>query len=312
MRKSDCWVVFIFAIAGPVLGMGGEWHWALDIFNHFRLQYPFILLIAIGLLLWTRCFKRAMIAAAALAGSVLAIAPYLMPAPTAAAAADHAGAPLTLLYANVLTDNLNSYELIQLIHRKNPDLVLLVEIDSRWDTQLQKGLPDYSVHEPITRDDNFGIAVFSKLPLEIEPRYFGRAGLPSFRCVGRSGNTSFTVWLTHPLTPLGREGWRFRNDQLEALGAEIRKESGPTLLVGDFNTTPWTHAFRAASGGRLQDSALGRGIHPTWPTSVPPVFRIPIDHILHSADVKILERSVLEPFGSDHLPLYARLLVASQ
>jgi len=58
--------------------------------------------------------------------------------------------------------------------------------------------------------------------------------------------------------------------------------------------------------GNLKDSEVGFGFQPTWfaPTGLP---FIPIDHLLTSRNVCVLERKIGPAIGSDHLPVFARI-----
>jgi endonuclease/exonuclease/phosphatase (EEP) superfamily protein YafD len=73
--------------------------------------------------------------------------------------------------------------------------------------------------------------------------------------------------------------------------------------VGDLNTTPWGHAFRAlVLDSGLRDSSRGFGFQWSWPASFWPL-GIPIDHALVSDGVNVLDRRMGPSIGSDHLPL---------
>ena len=75
---------------------------------------------------------------------------------------------------------------------------------------------------------------------------------------------------------------------------------GPLVLIGDFNCTPWSPAFRKlVSYSGLRDSRRGLGVQPTWPSPFGP-FGIPIDHALVSKDLHVIDRSVGPQVGSDH------------
>jgi endonuclease/exonuclease/phosphatase (EEP) superfamily protein YafD len=54
----------------------------------------------------------------------------------------------------------------------------------------------------------------------------------------------------------------------------------------------------------LRDSALGFGLHPTWLSRWLPL-GIPIDQILHSDAIAVLDRRVGPDVGSDHFPVTA-------
>lgn len=182
-------------------------------------------------------------------------------------------------------------------------ILVLEEISAEWISDLRTltNVYPHSITQP--RDDNFGIGVFSKLPLvEGEVCYIGSAGVPSIVATVDAGHSTFRLLATHPLPPGGREYSRRRDEQLELLPDYIQSPL-PVLLLGDLNVTPWSFHFRrllARSG--LRDSAKGFGVQPTWPSFSMPL-RIPIDHCLHSAEIVVVDRRIGRSVSSDHYPL---------
>lgn len=153
------------------------------------------------------------------------------------------------------------------------------------------------------REDNFGIGLFSRLPLErAEVVYVGAAGVPSIVARIRTAAGPLTVVATHPLPPGGAVYTQLRDEQLERL-PDLLPTAGAALLVGDLNVTPWNRNFRlllARTG--LRDSSKGRGVQPTWPAESL-LFAIPLDHCLHTPDIAILRKEIGENVGSDHYPV---------
>ena len=83
----------------------------------------------------------------------------------------------------------------------------------------------------------------------------------------------------------------------------IRRQDGPTMLMGDLNTTPWAPTFRDfLDSSGMRDSRGGFGLQVTWPTYLPPLL-IPIDHALVSPDISVRHFEVGPSVGSDHYPL---------
>jgi endonuclease/exonuclease/phosphatase family metal-dependent hydrolase len=83
-----------------------------------------------------------------------------------------------------------------------------------------------------------------------------------------------------------------------------------TVVVGDFNGT--IDDFGAAGLGDCRDAAALRGAASlgTWPTGVPPVLAMPIDHVLVGADWAVDRFSVLtseDASGGRHRPILAVL-----
>ena len=104
----------------------------------------------------------------------------------------------------------------------------------------------------------------------------------------------------HAMTPVSPLGMQTRDALLDAAG-QAATESESYILMGDFNLTPWTPTFRELPGKRAGDPRFSR----TWPVAFGP-FGIPIDHIMFSDDLELVETRVLEPIGSDHYPVLAR------
>ena len=104
----------------------------------------------------------------------------------------------------------------------------------------------------------------------------------------------------HAMTPISPRGLQTRNALLDAAG-QAAQEAESFILMGDFNLTPWTPAFRKLPGKRAGDPRLSR----TWPVPLG-AFGIPIDHIMFSDDLELVETRVLESIGSDHYPVLAK------
>ena len=83
----------------------------------------------------------------------------------------------------------------------------------------------------------------------------------------------------------------------------LRTLDAPVLLLGDLNATPWSHPFkRLLQETGLIDGSRGMGYQPTWPAGVLPLL-IPIDHCLHSQELRVVHKEVGPMVGSDHYPV---------
>ena len=307
MKKFSSWLIFLIAVSGPLFGFLGRWFWFFDLFAHFRVQFTALLLAALLLLVLGRAFKKAALLTCLFAFCFWSISPYLFPRKVASSIEGD----VTFLYANVYTANQNHERLLHLIREKNPDIVVLLEINHRWQEFLEKNLTDFETQKFVTREDNFGIAIFSKIPMRIQVEYLGEAQVPSFKCELTVKGKEIILWTTHPLPPVGQTYWSLRNEHLQNLARFISAETKPTLLIGDLNTSPWSHWFKFGTTGRLSDSRKGFGIQLSWPTMWPWFIRVPIDHLLYSREFEVLERSILPEVGSDHFPFYAKLRLAT-
>jgi endonuclease/exonuclease/phosphatase (EEP) superfamily protein YafD len=90
---------------------------------------------------------------------------------------------------------------------------------------------------------------------------------------------------------------------LEGLGPDL-------VLMGDFNSVPWSHthvALRAATGLRNEGPMV-----PSWPNWQPPWIRLPIDHIMTRGALTRLNFKTGRYIGSDHRPVEAEIAVTPQ
>lgn len=299
------------ACAATLCGFLGRCWWFFDLFSHFRVQYAAgLTLIALFLLLIKRRNPTPSIvfvlAACLNAATVIPLYLGLHRRPTPC--------PITLraMLVNVNTRLGNPRCVLQAIRSADPDILLLEEIDARWVSELSPLTRSYPFRCMQTREDNFGIGLFSKLPIaEHEVVYIGTAGVPTIIATLDTGTGPLQVIGTHPLPPVNREYTRLRNEQLEQIPGHTRQET-PVLLLGDLNVTPWNHRFRRLlREARLKDSARSFGVQPSWPAR-PALLRIPLDHCLHSEAIAIVDRRIGPDVCSDHFPIIVDFTIRSR
>ena len=213
----------------------------------------------------------------------------------------------SVFLANVYAKNRQHEMVIHLIEKENPDIVVLIEINEDWETSLKKALKNYGTRHVVPREGFYGISIFSKIPLKLlEEEDLGSAKIPSLHCAFERADREIVLWATHPPSPRRFRNWRARNEQLMNLSRRVSEETRPTLIVGDLNTSPWSASFKISKAGRLRDSAEGFGIRGTWSARMPFFMRIPLDSVLVSPEIRVLEHRVLEDVESDHLPIFVR------
>ena len=303
--------LFTLFLAVSVAGLGlltlvgflGRRGWLLDIPNHFRVQYFFLLvLVAVGFLAFGWLWGTAAALGLALVNLVV-ILPRLIPLAHAASN----GSGYRLLLSNVLKRNRSYHKLLDLVGSQQPDLVVLIEPDRAWLEGLAGLRPDYPYWYSDPRKDAYGIAVLSRQPFDsAEVIHLGSAGVPTvlvrLRLIN-DHNRLLTVIATHPPPPKGARHTARRNDQLRALAKFVCQQRGAVLLCGDLNLSPWSpHFLDLLRDSRLADSGRGFGIQPTWPAENF-WLRTPIDHCLVSPQIMVRRRWLGPPVGSDHLPV---------
>lgn len=309
-------IVMFGAVVPSVCGLLGRWGWLLDLCNHFRFQCAVVLGVSTVALLLLRSWKMAGVSLAGLGLNLFFVLPLYMGSP---AQTDRDGQTLTVMHFNVNTGNTDHAGVITEIRSHKPELLFVQEVNNRWLDALEAGLTDYELVVEDARTDNFGIACFvraqgdDRKPLTItDARTFdptgGVAQVPVIEATFDWDGQSIKALSIHPLPPISMQYARIRNAVLEAAGQWAAEQNGPCLVIGDFNATPWSTAFRdLQSEGGLTDSQVGFGRAPTWPAGLGTLGMIPIDHLLHSDGLVTVNRQVGQAMGSDHKPLIVTL-----
>lgn len=276
-----------------------------DIPSHF----PVYILIAAPLLAASVFTLRlpaflilpAMIAAGA---SFVQVYPFLpLRAPLATTTAS-----FKLLQINVYTDNHETAPLAALIEAENPDIVVIAELNRAF-VLMSENLKNVYPH----RYYHGKTAVLSRLPLETISLDEEEAPLstPQFFRASLSGH-SFTLSTFHAAAPpLGLVRRDLEFAEYAALVKRLRQTERikyPLVFAGDINVTPYAPAMKNLSAEmQVKNAREGIGLLHSWPVWLPAPLRIPIDHVLVSKGISVLEYRLGPAVGSDHLPTIAVL-----
>ncbi len=214
------------------------------------------------------------------------------------------GKGTSILSINLLTNNNQSDKVIELISDTNPDILVLLEYNSKWDALLSQTISNYEYQKKVVRNDPFGIGYFSKIASKNIVLNFDQSGVPSVRSDMEINGKKVTILATHPQPPLGQQNFELRNSHLETIGKK-RNQFEPNLIVaGDLNTSSYSTHFRNfIKETELKDSRNGFGQLTTWPANFK-LLKTTLDHFLVSEKIHVMHRNVLRYTGSDHLPIY--------
>jgi endonuclease/exonuclease/phosphatase (EEP) superfamily protein YafD len=303
VNALHAFVAIVVALVGlaTLLGLFDRVWWAFEGADVFRLQYLFVLVGAalVGLLL-----RRPRVAALAALLAAVNFAVLGIPIARNAAAAPSAptAGSLRVLVANVEVGNTDFAAVERLVAQTHPDLFGVTELTPAMAQQLGKELTGYRMRVLATRDDAYGIGVYSRVPLlSAKVARFPADGPPTVVAGVRVGGKSVAVVVTHVHTPFAGS---IHVRQLDAL-ATARSQFGKRVVVcGDFNTPPWSGPLRDfAADARLHDvygsHAWAAYSWPTWGY----VLRVPIDNCFVSNDVAVTGHHDGPNVGSDHRPL---------
>ncbi|WP_417603769.1 endonuclease/exonuclease/phosphatase family protein [Owenweeksia hongkongensis] len=222
-------------------------------------------------------------------------------------------APVTLLSANVYQFNKNYQPFIDLVHQTKPNIVLTIESNKDWDKALEVLEKDYPNHKKVPLENTYGLHFYTNLKIKkVDVHWFVADDIPSIEAqLQTDDGYNFTFFGVHPPppSPTEEENSKERDGELMCVAKKVRDGNAATVVVGDFNTVAWSKAstlFRKTA--ELVDPRIGRGLISTFHANYR-WFRFPIDQMFHTPDIYVNEFTVLDKFGSDHLPLFAELQI---
>ncbi|MBU0553490.1 endonuclease/exonuclease/phosphatase family protein [Myxococcota bacterium] len=309
LRLNLGWGLLWCLAAATGFGLLGGVDWRLDLFSHFPLLYLALSLVVLVLVIGREAahYKPMGFAAALAALNLALLAPALSAAPMDEAgiiAEAEGDTPVRLLIANVNRSNPAFEPLTQEIRLHTPDVVGLVEFGGQWAARMTLALPEdrypHRLLEP--RDDNFGLALYSKLPFKGSARIDPRTSFPVIHAHFERG---FDLVLLHAPPPMSALWSAARDAQIYEL-SELEGER--VILAGDFNATVWSKPIRALIDDGWAHGRAGRGLQPSWP-DLPGLGRlagIGIDHVF-TRGLPILSHEIGGSIGSDHLPLIVEI-----
>ncbi len=293
--------------------------WWVRGFDFPRLQISFLLLFEIIAFLWvfssynTWQLILLLLLAFSLFYQLSRIYPYTILAKKTVQSfsGDDSRNHISILVTNVLSTNLRHDKLIDLVKTKNPDLLLTLETDKKWESGLKEIEKDYKYTVKVPLENLYGMHLYSKLELkDIQVKYLIDEEIPSIHghVILPNGHI-VKIHCLHPKPPSPSEDLTSTNRDAELLfvGRDVKRDQETVLVIGDLNDVAWsrtTRLFQKISG--LMDPRLGRGFFNTYNTKYL-FLRWPLDHVFHTSDFTLVEIERLKSIESDHFPMFIKL-----
>ena len=280
-----------------IVGFIGSQSWLFDLTANFRPQQALLLLLlgAVALLGYRRLGSVLLLVG--LVDAAL-VAPYLV-----GSGAPIAGdARIEVMTFNVGVSNPNRSAVADYIAFEDPDVVFIFESSFEWEDTIRASDLSLQIVSVVPRGRIAGVTVLARpslRPGSIEVAIGGEAAAVTVDL----GESRVDVLGVHPPSPTTAERSERRDAMLAAAGEWVRSRPGEVIVVGDFNATPWSHAFRGLRRrAGLIDTMRGAGLQPSWPDGWG-VLALPIDHVLHTSGLASSDRRTGPAFGSAHRPV---------
>lgn len=236
-------------------------------------------------------------------------------------------ARLKVISANLWHSAPGHRRTVEILMASDADLMGLVEVTPEWRTALAPLIAKYPYHvDCLDTDLHCQVMLLSKLPI-LKPDA-GRVWRATPVVAGGEliwNDRAITVLVTHLFRPLARSDESEWGEDDPAYAAYLAKalpasrqagqaglfakylnrQPADLVLMGDFNSTPWSRVQRAFRDTTGLDNQAGWDF--TWPSSLPWPLRLPLDHVLARGHLVVTRFAAGPKTDSDHLPVVAEI-----
>lgn len=183
-------------------------------------------------------------------------------------------------------------------------LIFLMEVTPDWIPRLAALRTKFPHHIELPRDDNFGFALYSSVPLNrvfVRP-FDDKSNVPGLTGQIPHGKDWISIIGVHPVPPVNARFFQARNEYLGHVRELIGLTPGPVLAFGDFNCSRWSPHWAPFENLGLQNAFGGLFPPATWYT-FRGLVRTHVDHVLFSPHFAVKKAEVSGFLGSDHRAL---------
>lgn len=309
MSKARSRLSFILLLAAVamsvplVLGFLGAVHPALDSFAHFRIHLAVVMaLLALPLVFTDMRREGAMLLLLAIMalGTTLGISGDFKSKPEDST---QSGPRYSIIQINLREDNPDPKRILQMIAREKPDIIAYEEASDEWSKWLDILEASYPYRLDCREDPRIkGVGILSRRPFSEDGKSICIGnGILAIAPINLGGSNVNVAALR-----LSRPWPHWQAFQLGFIEQELRRLDAPTIIAGDFNASPWSHAVRRVEDASKTAHIKGSG--GTWlpsflPVSWAPYIGLPIDQFLASPDIIAPKVSTRQDASSDHLPV---------
>ncbi|NEQ32866.1 MAG: endonuclease/exonuclease/phosphatase family protein [Leptolyngbya sp. SIO4C5] len=307
------------AVTFSVLGisLGGLFEhlpWWLIWYSNPRPHLAAISLFTGGWFVWRQHKFLSVLSLLALLLNLALLLPlFVPPAPAVTSGLTLTVAHLNIHYGRAAIAHLDSL---------NADILLLQEVTPSLSPALPKIFTAYEVVHSHPLTNTHGSALLKRKASSVNIASTEIIHLPAtsdrplISAQVEVGQHSVQLLSLHLIRPRSPQTDRYQKAELAAVAKWSQKvqqaETTEVLVMGDFNATPWANRFlHLLSAGNLKNSLRGYGLQNTWPTNLPLILGVPIDHAVHSKGLVTTARSVSPVAGTDHALLQLELAFAS-
>lgn len=214
---------------------------------------------------------------------------------------------LKITFQNKYYINPNIDGLTKQAKELDPDIIGFAEVNEI--SEYKKYLDKYPFVFNTKLETLMGVVLFSKYELkDSEAMNASKDGdmnhSPYIKTkVVMPDKSEVTLLMVHLIAPIGSNFTKLKGDALEILNTEANKVEGKVIVIGDFNTTPYSPQISGLrNSSRFYSTSKGKGLLDTW--EGPSFLKFQIDHAFISNNMKVDKFEVKDTVGSDHHMIY--------
>jgi len=217
---------------------------------------------------------------------------------------------IKVFYANIYYKNDNYTSLREKIEQENPDIVILVEFSDDHEKAMKELFrKKYPYMNRNSRSTMLaGDVVFSKIPLKnITETHIAKPWDRNYsymKLLCDECKDWVDLYVIHTAAPVSPENYNMRNNQIWRLLSNFIKYHTswtPTMIIWDFNLSPWSYYYKQLNKHRDMLNALSfqspnhtRSLFEHW------IFRSHIDQLFISPEIRISNIDIENLTWSDH------------
>jgi len=223
-------------------------------------------------------------------------------------AAEGAVPLLRIVSANLLYENVAFDRVLSRLAAIEADVLVVCEVTPEARARFRSLEKDYPYAlDTCAPDYVYGILVLSRFPLTLRSSGTGEEQEAPRHLAADLAIEDRTIALVavHPSNPIRLSRARRIPREFEAVAGLCDAAAPDLILIGDCNAAGWSSYLRdlESATGVVND---GR-VRPSWPVWLPPLVRLPLDHVWVRGRVALLKAGLGPRLGSDHLPLIAEI-----
>lgn len=309
--SSPAWTIGVVGLFTAILvtALSGAFSIRADSVNILAPYWLALAIITLGIGEWVqRKRPRSQLGwvATALLGAFILLTAFLLAPLAASRALPEAGRSFRLVSFNMYKANADPSRVSAWLSRQNADIIVLLEASPNNRKALEGLRALYPYAYNCSAGGSCSTLILSRAPAE-EAWPLARGDADNRRTLSaivarfRLGGIDLPITALHLSRP-----WPLGNQRgdVGTLTEAVASMGRGGIVVGDFNSAPWT--FTARSVARASATRLASGATGTWPADAGlAALMLPLDQLYIGSCLSVTALHKGPDLGSDHLPLVA-------